>query len=75
MVPAGKNPKPYVKLAATLASLGMGFFFIERFGLDQLRKNDMVHIDGTVLSILVLAPFVLIISGALVFMVGKMRRL
>lgn len=67
--------KPYVKLASTLASVGLGIFFIERFGLTELQKNGSVHIDGTVLSIMVLAPIVLVIAGAIVFMVGKMRRL
>ena len=67
--------KPYVKLASTLASLGLGIFFIERFGLSELQKNGSIHIDGTILSIMVLAPIVLVIAGAVVFMVGKMRRL
>ncbi|WP_326867029.1 hypothetical protein [Devosia sp.] len=67
--------KPYVKLASTLASLGLGIFFIERFGLSELQKNGTIHIDGTILSIMVLAPIVLVLAGAVVFMVGKMRRL
>ena len=67
--------KPYVKLAGTLASIGLGIFFIERFGLSELQKNGAMHIDGTILSIMVIAPIVLILAGAVVFMVGKMRRL
>ncbi len=67
--------KPYVKLASTLASLGLGIFFIERFGLSELQKNGTLHIDGTILSLMVLAPIALVIAGAVVFMVGKMRRL
>jgi hypothetical protein len=67
--------KPYVKLAGTLASIGLGIFFIERFGLSELQKNGTVHIDGTILSIMVIAPIILVIAGAVVFMVGKMRRL
>lgn len=67
--------KPYVKLASTLASVGLGIFFIERFGLTELQKNGSIHIDGTILSIMVLAPIILVIAGAVVFMVGKMRRL
>ena len=31
--------------------------------------------DGTLLSVLVLAPLALVAAGALVFLVGKMRRL
>lgn len=70
-----KNAKPYVKLAGTLAGLGLGIFFLERLGLSQLQKNGTIHIDGTILSLLVIAPVVLVIAGAVVFMVGKMRRL
>jgi hypothetical protein len=70
-----KNSKPYVKLAGSLAGLGLGIFFIERFGLSELQKNGSIHIDGTILSLMVIAPVVLVIAGAIVFMVGKMRRL
>lgn len=69
--------KPYVKLAATLASLGTGLFFLERFGLTELKglsATQAVHLDPNILGLLVIAPFVLIIAGAIVFMVGKMRR-
>jgi len=34
-----------------------------------------VHLNGTVLSLLVLAPLLLIAAGAIVFIVGKLRRL
>ncbi|WP_423067222.1 hypothetical protein [Devosia sp. CN2-171] len=74
MTPAN-NAKPYVKLAATLASLGIGIYFIEQFGLREITKYFKLHMNEFVLSILVIAPFALIISGALVFMIGKMRRL
>lgn len=67
--------KPYVKLASTLASVGLGIFFIERFALGELQKNGSTHLDGTLMSIMVLAPVVLVIAAAIVFMVGKMRRL
>jgi len=70
-----KNTKPYVKLAGTLASLGLGIFFIERLVLSELNKNGTMHIDGTILSILVIAPILLILAGAVIFMFGKMRRL
>lgn len=72
---AETKTKPYIKLAATLASLGIGIFMLERFGLSELNKNGSLHIDGTILSIMVIAPIVLVLAGAVVFMVGKMRRL
>jgi len=75
MVPTGNNTKPYVKLAGTLASLGLGIYFIEQFGLNELKKNGSLHLDGTIMSILVIAPFALILAGIVVFMFGKMRRL
>lgn len=74
MTPAN-NSKPYVKLAATLCSLGIGIYFIERMGLGEIKKYFNLHINEVILSILVIAPFALIIAGALIFMVGKMRRL
>ena len=72
---AERRTKPYVKLAATLASLGIAIFFLERFGLTQMRQFGTFHVDGTLLSIMVIAPVVLVLAGALVFMIGKMRRL
>lgn len=72
---AERQTKPYVKLAATLASLGIALFFLERFGLSEMRQLGTFHVDGTLLSIMVIAPIILVIAGALVFMVGKMRRL
>jgi hypothetical protein len=70
-----QNTKPYVKLAGTLASLGLGIFVLERYGLSELQQNGTVHIDGAILSILVIAPLLLVLAGAVVFVVGKMRRL
>jgi hypothetical protein len=73
---ASQNTKPYIKLAQSLVLVGGVLFGLERFGLDKIEgPNRAVHLDGTVLSILVLLPIVLIVAGALVFMVGKMRRL
>lgn len=73
---AAQGMKPYVKLASTLVVLGMGLFGLERFGLGKFEGSDhAVHLDGTLLSILVIAPILLIIAGAVVFMVGRMRRL
>jgi hypothetical protein len=68
---AEKGPKPYVKLASTLVLVGMGLFTLERYGLSQFK----VHLGGALLSAMVIVPLVLIVSGAAVFMVGRMRRL
>ncbi len=70
--------KPYIKLAATLASLGAGMFLLERYGLNELQGmngGQGVHLDPNILAVLVIAPFALILAAAIVFMVGKMRRL
>jgi hypothetical protein len=64
--------KPYVKLAYTLVIIGMAIFTFERFGLSQMSG---VHLSGWLISVLVIAPVVLIIGGCVVFMVGRMRRL
>jgi hypothetical protein len=73
---AAQGMKPYVKLASTLVVVGMGLFSIEQFGLGKLEgPGHSFHLDPTILSILVLAPIVLVAAGAIVFMVGKMRRL
>jgi hypothetical protein len=72
---ATQQMKPYVKLASTLAGLGGAGIFIERYGLSELQKNGSTHIDGTILSLMVVVPILLILAGAVVFMVGKMRRL
>ena len=68
-------PRPYVKLASGLVIAGMALFSLEQFGLGKLGSPEHpVHLDSTLLSLLVLAPIVLIIAGALVFLVGRMRR-
>ena len=73
---AAPGMKPYVKLASSLVVVGMGLFSIEQFGLGKLEGDGRsFHLDGTILSIMVLAPLVLIAAGAVVFVVGKMRRL
>ena len=73
---ATQGMKPYVKLASTLVVVGMGLFSVEQFGLGKLEgPGHNVHLDGTVLSLLVLAPVALVAAGAVVFMVGKMRRM
>lgn len=73
---AAQNMKPYVKLASSLVLVGMGLFSLEQFGLGKLEGDShSVHLDGTILSLLVLAPLALIVAGAIVFVVGKMRRL
>ena len=73
---AAQGPKRYVKLAYTLVLVGMGLFSLEQFGLGKLEgPNHSFHLDSTLLSILVIAPIVLVAAGAVIFMVGKMRRL
>jgi len=70
--------KPYIKLAATLASIGGGLFFFERYGLNELRglnNGEGIRLDPNLLGLLVIAPFALFLAAAIVFMVGKMRRL
>lgn len=69
--------KPYMKLAYTLILFGMGIFALERYGLSNMsgRNGTGMHLDGTLLTILVIAPVALIVAGCLVFMIGKMRRL
>ena len=72
---AAQGMKPYVKLASTLVVVGMGLFSVEQFGLGKLEgPNHSLHLDPTVLSIMVVAPIALVAAGAIVFMVGKMRR-
>lgn len=73
---ATQGPKPYVKLASTLVLLGMGLFTLEQYGLARLdAPAHSMHIDANVLSLLVLVPIALIVGGALVFVVGRIRRL
>ena len=68
--------KPYVKLAYTLVLFGMGIFAFERFGLSELSgPGKSLHLDPNLLSVLVIAPVLLVFAGVLVFMFGKMRRL
>ena len=69
---AEQKTKSYVKLASTLVLVGMGLFTLERYGLSQFKSS---HLDGTLLSVLVVAPLLLIAGGAIVFVVGRMRRL
>jgi hypothetical protein len=72
---ADQATKPYVKLASTLVLVGMGIFTLERYGLQQVEAGQPVHLGSTLLSLLVLVPVAMIVAGALVFVVGKMRRL
>jgi hypothetical protein len=65
-----------VKLASTLVLVGTGLFSLEQYGLGRLEGPDhSVHIDGTLLSVLVIVPLALVAVGAVVFVVGKLRRL
>ena len=73
---AAQGPKPYIKLASTLVLLGMGLFTLERYGLTRMEEpGHPLHLDGNLLSLLVIVPLALIIGGALVFVVGRIRRL
>jgi hypothetical protein len=72
---AAQGMKPYVKLASTLVLFGSAMFTLERFGLSKVEDGHTLHIDGTILSILVILPIALVLAGAIIFMVGKMRRL
>jgi hypothetical protein len=67
--------KPKSRTAWILVILGMALFSIEKFGLDKIEgPTKSVHLDPNLLSALVIAPFILVIAGAVVFMVGRMRR-
>jgi hypothetical protein len=73
---AQQGMKPYVKLASTLVLLGTGLFTLERYGLGRFEGPERaVHLDPSVLSLLVIVPLALVAAGAIVFIVGKMRRL
>lgn len=73
---AARHPKPYARIAGTLVLLGMSIFMLERFGLNWMRGpgHSGGHIDGTILSVLVAAPLILIAGGFVVFVVGAMLR-
>ena len=43
--------------------------------LKGMGGNQAVHLDPNLLGVLVIAPFALFGAAAIVFMVGKMRRL
>lgn len=64
--------KPYIKLAYSLVGLGMAIFFFERYGLSQMPG---AHLPGWLITVLVVAPILLVIAGCAIFMVGRMRRL
>ena len=73
---AVQGPKPYIKLASTLVLIGMGLFTLERYGLSRIEEpGHPLHLDGTLLSVLVIVPLALVAGGALVFVFGKIRRL
>ncbi|MEO7223657.1 MAG: hypothetical protein ABIY37_14405 [Devosia sp.] len=73
---AAQGPKPYVKLASTLVLIGMGLFTVERYGLSRIEEpGNPVHLNGTLLSALVIVPLALVATGALIFVFGKIRRL
>lgn len=68
--------KPYLRLAWGLMVVGMAIFALERLGLPEVAgPGRPLHLDGTLLSILVVAPVLLVLAGIVVFMYGKLRRL
>ena len=69
-----QGPKPYIKLASTLVVVGAGIITLERMGLARWVSPNG-HMNGILLTVLVVLPVVLIAAGAIVFLVGKMRRL
>lgn len=71
MPPSLKNADH--RLAYTLVMIGVAIIAFERFGLSELRSQG-IGFDPTVLGILAIAPVVLILAGAVVFMVQRMRR-
>lgn len=75
MAPVQKT-KPYVKFAYGLIIAGMAIFALERLGLSNMSgpTHSQLHLDGTLLSVMVIAPVGLILAGCLVFMVGRMLR-
>ncbi|HEY9011381.1 MAG TPA: hypothetical protein VIN06_10205 [Devosia sp.] len=75
-MPTKPSTKPYVKLAYGLIIAGMAIFMLERFGLSNMSgpNHTPLHLDGTLLSIMVIAPVVLVVAGCLTFMVGRMLR-
>jgi hypothetical protein len=68
--------KPHLRLAYILIILGMGLFALEKFGLGGLSGSEhkALHLDPNLVSILVLAPIVLVAAGCITFVVGSMRR-
>ena len=73
---AQPNMKPYVKLASSLVLVGTGLFSAEQFILGRIEGNShSVHIDAMIWNLMILVPLGLVAAGALVFVLGKMRRL
>jgi hypothetical protein len=74
--PAPGDKKPYLKLAQRLVFFGIILFGLEQFGLSKLGgPNKGIHLDPNLLAVLVLLPLGLVLAGAIVFVVGRMRRL
>ena len=77
-MPSAPSPgsRPYVKLASRLVFAGMILFGAEQFGLGRIEgPTRSLHLDSNLLSALVLAPIMLVVAGAVLFVVGRMRRL
>ncbi len=67
--------KPDRRRPAYFVGGGVMLFSAERLLLGRLESGSQgVHLDGTLLSILALAPVVLVVIGVVLFMMQRMRR-
>jgi hypothetical protein len=77
-MPPAPSPatKPYVKLASRLVFAGTILFGVEQFSLAWLEgSTKSIHLDPNLLSAFVVVPILLVVAGAVLFVVGRMRRL
>lgn len=72
--PDPSEKKPYLRLSGTLVMVGAGLFALENYGLTE-AKAYFGSIDPNILSVLVILPVAMIVAGAVIFMIGRMRRL
>lgn len=72
---SAKPAKPDRRRPAYFVGGGVMLFSAERLLLGRLESGSQgVHLDGTLLSILALAPVVLVVIGVVLFMMQRMRR-
>lgn len=71
-----QNSKPYLRWAWGLVFSGAIIFGLERFGLSEFSKpGRSLNLDPNLVSILAIAPVLLVVAGCVIFVVGRMRRL